>query len=243
MIVFDIETGPLPLGDIRHLMPDFSELSREFSPEQVKVGNLKDPVKIQEKIAAARAEHEAWQAGAEARRQAAEEDWYAAAALSPMTGQVLALGSTDDGDNVFVWCCKNAPDIDGLGTEAGIITAFWESFQSSVEPYVGHNIFGFDLPFLMRRSFLLGVDVPQHVRKGRYWHANFVDTMEVWGCGSRDMIGLDLLAKACGLPGKMEGVNGADFARLLIDEPDTAIAYLVQDVLTTWRVAVRLQIA
>lgn len=237
MIAFDIETGPLPLGEIRRLMPDFSEPVREFSPDSVKVGNLKDPVKIREKIEAARVEHETWRAGADARKQASEEEWYAAAALSPTTGQVLAIGSTDDGDNVFIRCCEE------FTTEVDIIAAFWQSFQSSIEPFVGHNIFGFDLPFLMRRSFLLGIDVPRHIRKGRYWHANFVDTMEVWGCGGRDYIGLDYLAKACGLPGKMEGVSGADFARLLTEEPAKAIAYLGQDVRTTWAVAERLQIA
>jgi hypothetical protein len=34
---------------------------------------------------------------------------------------------------------------------------------------VGFNINAFDLPFLFRRSWALGIAVPFGLRKGRYW--------------------------------------------------------------------------
>ena len=61
--VFDIETGALPLAELEAIMP-------EFEPSKV----LKDPEKIKADIEAKRAE------------------WIDRAALSPVSGQVLAIG-------------------------------------------------------------------------------------------------------------------------------------------------------
>ena len=49
-IIFDIETAPLRDDVIESLIP-------EFNPDSVKVGNLKDPAKIEEKIEQARENH------------------------------------------------------------------------------------------------------------------------------------------------------------------------------------------
>lgn len=63
MIVFDIETGPLPLAELDALAP-------EFKP----AANLKDPEKIK--------------ASVEEKRN----EYYERAALSPVTGKVLVIG-------------------------------------------------------------------------------------------------------------------------------------------------------
>lgn len=49
-VIFDIETEPLPVEEIEKRIP-------EFDPSAVKTGNLKDPVKIMEKIEQAQANH------------------------------------------------------------------------------------------------------------------------------------------------------------------------------------------
>lgn len=120
---------------------------------------------------------------------------------------------------------------------------------------VGHNIFEFDIPFLIRRSWLLGVEVPDDVmdHTGRYPSKWFIDTANVWRCGSRsaEYIKLDQLAKALGVGGKVvdettgEAMSGKDFARLYFgtsEERGRALDYLAGDVDVTRRVASRLGI-
>ena len=206
MIIFDIETGPLPLDSIRHLLPPFDGEVGEFDPAAVKCGNLKDPAKIAEKIELAAAAHSAALASVDQRRAEHEAEWHERCALSPLTGGVVAIGvkrCADDANTFVAWA-------DQERDERQLIELAWQEFAAATNaPFVGHNILGFDLPFLIRRSWLLEIDVPSHVRNGRYWSPIFVDLMDVWQLGSRgDYVSLDTLAKACGLAGKPDGVNG-----------------------------------
>jgi hypothetical protein len=87
------------------------------------------------------------------------------------------------------------------------------------------------------RSWMRGIDfqLPRSCIK---------DTMKVWSCNCYgELIGLDRLARALGLPGKLEGVTGADFARLWngeSEEQELARKYLLTDLDLTWDVANRL---
>ena len=236
MIVFDIETGPLPGDQIARLIPKFDGgHPGEFDPRAVKLGNCKDPVKIDQKIREAADAHREAIAAVGAKQAEQKAKWMERAALSPTTGQVLAVGfksSTESHRILFEM------------SERELIELTFSIFTSpSCDQFVGHNIHNFDLPFLVRRAWLLGLDVPYSLRVGRYWSPMFVDTMDVWSLGNRgEMISLDTLAKACGLPGKPDGVNGGDFAKLLATDRDAAIAYLKNDLEMTWAVAERLQI-
>lgn len=217
MIVFDIETGPLPIEDIR-------EICGPFDPDSVKLGNTKDEAKIGAKI--------------EEARQSYEADLLDKAALSALTGRVLAIGylSTDTGKTVI-----SASD------ETRILQEFWQKFEQvrqSRRKLVGHNIAGFDLPFLIQRSWLLGVPVSASVfdRNRRYLDPTFVDTMTYWQAGNwrACFTKLDTLAKAFGIPGKPDGINGGDFARLWFgtaEERVQAIEYLKNDLAMTAKVA------
>jgi hypothetical protein len=59
MIVFDIETGPLPSDEIRANSAPFvpAPPPGDFDPSAVKLGNLKDEAKIAAKINDAREEY------------------------------------------------------------------------------------------------------------------------------------------------------------------------------------------
>jgi len=248
-IIFDIETGPLREDQIAVMMPP---LEAEAPPEKlppfdqaaVKLGNTKDPAKIQEKILDAKGKHEAAWKAARAKYVAAaaehEAKFRERAALSPLTGQVLAIGyRTDQGDTIHG------------ASEQELLVQFWNVFMSSAKNkrrMIGHNIFGFDLPFLIRRTWRHGMPVPESVQtKGRYWHEVFVDTMDVWRCGNyRDsFVSLNDLAKFFGVGGKPEGVDGGDFARLWLNESTKpqAIEYLKNDLEMTYRVAVAMGIS
>jgi len=215
MILFDIETGPLP-GE---------EIAGQFDPDSVKLGNLKDQEKIDAKIESAR------------------EAFIERAALSPLTGRVLAIGWMDDDGTTAI---HDIGDDGPEGAEAYLIAKFWSTVASRKSSIAGFNIFGFDLPFLARRAWLLGVDVPAAARNGRYWSNQFVDLLDIWQLGNRmDFVGLDAIDRALGGSGKPEGTTGADFSRLFFGtkkERKKAIEYLKNDLEMTARVAEALQI-
>ena len=220
-IVFDIETGPIPEKELLAMLPP-------FDPDNVKCGNLKDPEKIKAKIAQVEADH--------------KREFIDKAALSPVSGQVVAVG--------YRQAETTAIDTRLKLDEPVILEGFWKTFSSAKahnHHMIGHNICGFDLPFLVRRSWLHDVAIPESIlERGRYWNPVFIDTMGVWGCGSRGGNGyvtLDSLAKFFGVGGKPDDCTGADFAKMLAGKKEDqakALAYLKNDLDMTWQVAERM---
>lgn len=250
-VIFDIETGPLPDAELWKVVAPFDPASLqpfgEFDPSAVKLGNIKDPGKQAEKIEACRAQHAIDAAAHNAKNATAEADYIASvkdrAALSALTGRVLAIGyySTQNQDFDIDTVSANMPN----DNEAKLIGYFWTLFEASDEhtKFIGHNIAGFDLPFLIQRSWLLGVEVPRGVIKGRFFADKFVDTMAVWACGrqgSNGMEKLDTLAKAFGVGAK--NGSGAMFAELLEKDRTAALEYLKNDIALTYEVAKRLRV-
>jgi hypothetical protein len=255
MLVFDIETGPLDLETVTAFSPVWNPPPPpgEFDPAAVKCGNIGGPdsEKGKAKIAAAKAEHEATVRDYEQLCRDGELQHVAAcldrAALSPVTGQVLAVGcwSATTGNTVIIG------EQDGI-TEADILARFWSAYlnmRGQKRQMVGVNIFGFDLPFLIRRSWILGVDVPATVREGRYWDRLFIDLRDEWLLGQRwgdCESSLDHMARALGVGSKADaaGCDGATFHRLWLSgdqtRRETARKYLVNDLELTRKVAERL---
>ena len=125
---------------------------KPFSP-----GRLKDP----EKVAAAEQEH------------------YGKAALSPTTGEVLVIGYAADEKRVLL---ETRYDF----TEQQLLRRFWtfvekECFRRKND-LCGWSILQFDLPFLITRSRILGIDYPAKVMTGRNWHHLFRDLERIWSC-------------------------------------------------------------
>jgi hypothetical protein len=216
-IIFDIETGPLPDDTIAALVPSFDEAT-------VKIGNLKDPQKIRDKIDAARESH--W------------KKYFDQAALFSITGQVLAIGFKGAGDEGCL-----ISHVDDKISESSLLSSFWRSYMQVTEngsSIIGFNSNHFDLPFLVGRSRLNGVPLPTGIfDRGRFQHS--VDLLEEWQLTNRnDYISLDMLAKAFGLDGKTG--SGADFANLFANDRGAALEYLRHDVELTWEVAMRMQV-
>jgi hypothetical protein len=89
VIVFDIETGPQPEDRLRELCPPWEAPPHpgKFDAAAVKLGNLKDAVKIAEKIGAAQAAHEA-------ARESAEESRRTRASLAQLSEQAAGTKAT-----------------------------------------------------------------------------------------------------------------------------------------------------
>jgi len=250
MIVFDIETAPLDDELLIQLAPEFIAPPPlgEFDPASVKIGNLKDQAKIDAKIAEAKQAHAAAVA---IHPKVVEEAWAnhladfkSKAALSPLTGRVLAVGFRSD---------KGVRVDDGGGNEEELLIRFWSMYAKcraqagGPRKMLGWNIHGFDLPFLVRRSWYHEVTIPRSVYDGRNWDQLFVDLMVQFTPGGwREFVKLDTAAKFFGCNGKPECVTGADFGRLWLgtaEEKQQAIAYLENDLAMTVAVAQRIGIA
>jgi hypothetical protein len=249
MLVFDIETGPLPEERLAKLLPkcELPPHPGEFDPASVKLGNTKNETLIAEKIQAAKEKHEAAVAShdkdCEEKLAAHKADFIDKAALNAGTGQVLAVGyfSAATGLKKIKFNTNTLDD----DCERSLLTEFWQCVKEvgfgRGHKLAGHNIHGFDLPFLVRRSWLLQVPIPEDLfaGNGRYWHECFVDTMRLWSCTAYNgFTKLDDLAAYLGVPGK--NGNGADFHRLFKTDLKAATAYLAQDLMLTWTVAERL---
>jgi hypothetical protein len=143
MLYFDIETGPLPAEMLRELCPPYERPPHPgtFDPSTIKTGNLKDPAKIREKIAAAEAAHLQAVASYDADCLTGEQQHFAAfcekAALDATTGHVVAIGLLlDDDDAPTIINC------DGELEEGGI-NEFWGYVEDGGLPFVGFNVKGF----------------------------------------------------------------------------------------------------
>jgi len=203
--VFDIETGPRPVGEIIDL-----------APEVKAPANYKDKAKIDASI------------------EEQLSDWLDRAALSAVTGQVLAVGWWQEGETTII----------AGADESDTLTQTWARMEDAVRggrTIVGFNSNRFDIPFLTRRSWALGVNIPDGIYGARGYvnQIAFMDLMDEWACGDRQSsIRLDTLARFLGV-GEKNG-TGAAFAELWeIDRPK-ALEYLRNDILITARVAARL---
>jgi uncharacterized protein YprB with RNaseH-like and TPR domain len=207
-IIFDIETGPLPLNEL-HIPP--------FNPADVKLGNVRNPDLIAERIRQAEENH--------------VSDYIRNAALDALSGQILCIGYRIEREEPSVLCS----DADG---EAAMLRQWWKlltDFERTPR-LVGFNVKPFDLPFLVKRSWKHRIQIPYWLRQGRYWNDLVVDLREVWQLGDNRAHGsLAAISRHLGL-GEKTG-SGADFANLWQTNRQAAIDYCLQDVKLTQQVA------
>lgn len=236
MLVFDIETGPRSDTYLATVFtpPDPPEHPGKFDQGTVALGNLVDPDKIQARIDLARGKHQAKidNHPNECTRLAIEawEEFRGTAALDAGTGEVLAIGYFNPK--------VPPPKIHHVGdmSETDMLEQFWikaEKKRESGDPMVGLNIHDFDLPFLIRRSWILGVNVPDWLLyQNRFFDRIFVDLRKIWLCGQWGKgarSNFDHLGKAFGTGGKQDGIDGSMFADMFENDREAAINYLEND--------------
>lgn len=252
-VIFDIETASMPLRTIKSILPPWDPSSigshpGEFDPSSVKTGNIKDPEKIKAKIDEAREKHEKAVVDFEAKASNGEQSYWTdiveKAALSATVGQVVAIGYHGK---------KRVHDlaIDGK-SERQLLMTFWKTYKDvrqAGRQMIGFNIKSFDVPYLVQRSYVWGIDVPASILTPTcYLDQLFIDLLDRWKAGNRGFgpsghMTLDSICRACGLPSKSTEYTGADFARLLYgtaEERASAIQYLDCDLDATVNLAVRM---
>jgi len=173
-------------------------------------GNLKDPVKIEADIADKR------------------KRWEEGATLNAYTSRIWAIGYVKEG-GVSIDHYGAEPN---ASNEAGMVEWFFQQLEGP-QKLCGFNILGFDVPFIVRRAYALGVHVPSSLGQQKYWRDKFLDLMDLWTLGTyraepNNRISLNNLAKHLGLKGKTD--SGANFWRNMKEDQASALAYLKRDV-------------
>lgn len=94
-----------------------------------------------------------------------------------------------------------------VGEERDILAAFFKAVPKYHDAtLVGHNILGFDIPFLLKRAVILGVELPNDrvfPRDPKPWSKGVFDTMIAWG-GTKEMISMNRLCGLLGIVGKTD---------------------------------------
>jgi predicted PolB exonuclease-like 3'-5' exonuclease len=158
-------------------------------------------------------------------------EYIASGALRAETGKVIAISVAigDEAPQVLI----------DTENEAELIKAFWDFITDDegmiTRKIIGFNSNNFDIPFLTRRSWINGIEVPNMVyyrRSGRkFLNDFFKDVMLEWSCGQMQYIGLDRLSKILSV-GKKNG-DGALFYKQLEVNRQEAIDYAKNDVVLT----------
>jgi predicted PolB exonuclease-like 3'-5' exonuclease len=187
-IYFDIETIPCQSAGVRD---DF-------------LASVRPPAvyKKPESIAAWLAEN----------REAEGEQAWLQTSFDGGLGQVVAIAwAVDEADPH----CLHVEDLTLKG-ESDLLACWFREMgrmhsTSGTRPVlVGHNIVGFDLPFLWKRAMIHRVRPPAWFpRHPKPWAESIEDTMYLWDSEQRKGAGLDRICKLMGLAGK-DGISGAD---------------------------------
>lgn len=163
--------------------------------------------------------------------QKKKQEYIEKAAISVFTGEVLAIGYKIYG--------KNSTDIEILHGkhEKELISEFWDILKDNPEhAVVGWNSNGFDMPFMIRKSWLYSLEnIPTYLASWNKPLYKFIDLMQIWGCGFHEFVKLDTVAKYFGI-GSKNG-DGAKFKEMYLNNVEEALNYLKNDVELTSKVA------
>jgi hypothetical protein len=137
-LAFDIETAANP------------ERVAELPPPDCRTGNLKDPIKIREK------------------EEQVRRDQVERMALDPHFARVCAVAISEfTPDGVLATDVQIVSPIrDAVDEERELIRWFWDQARHA-SAFLTFNGSGFDVPFLLRRSLILGLR-PVHIPYGRH---------------------------------------------------------------------------
>src|SRR6185295_15324229 len=76
---------------------------------------------------------------------------------------------------------------------------FMKGFDPDTDEVVGHNLIGFDLPFIFQRCLTNCLPGPPFVDLSEYKVRGVFDTMHRWWLGAKRTVSLDDIAWALGL--------------------------------------------
>lgn len=218
MIVFDIETTNT---DDEPVIAGFrEEFSAEVEAAKLAVkapANYKDQEKIDAYIADKIKELDAG-------LDAAVEAKVAKTGLDGLYGHIACISFARYDGEVFA---TNAND-----SEGDAIQNFYDYLLPTDELFCGHNIAGFDLPFLKHRSIILSIKPPKpllNAMNAKPWDKCIADTMLMWSPEREKRVSLTKLCKVFGIESD-DGIDGSMVAETWKTDPEKVIYHCKEDV-------------
>lgn len=132
--------------------------------------------------------------------------------------------------SAFIAGLKEAMDPMGEPGDVEEMPRGWrreQAIRPDLVTYFGNT---FDLPFMFRRAWVLGLPVAVPFRRGRYWEERIIDLHELWQFGDRQETvgGLDGLSAALGYKGAKLN-DGQTFGEWYYRDPVEGVVYLIND--------------
>ncbi len=155
--------------------------------------------------------------------------------LYPTTAQIIVIGmlNPDTGHGKVLFQSESAVDEhsgDGAihflsGSEADVLRQFWSDLLH-YEQFITFNGRGFDCPFLMLRSAILGIQPSRHLMPYRYDSRIHCDLLEQFTFyGALRKFNLDFYCKSFGIESpKSHGITGLDLRDLFAQKRYREIA-------------------
>lgn len=142
----------------------------------------------------------------ENRDQAAEAEWLKTS-FDGGVGQIVCIGWADGDGEAHSYI---ADDLSRDAERSIIEDFFCALVGAGPRTLVGHNIIGFDLPFLWKRCMVHNIKPPAlFPRNPKPWAETVQDTMLLWDSQQRAGGSMDRLCRLLGIPGKGD-FGGAD---------------------------------
>jgi hypothetical protein len=235
---YDIETKPR-----EDLVKRFTRPFPAFDSSSVKYGNTKDASKRADFLALKQEEHGTAES-------AYWDQAHEKAALNPYTGEIIVVGIVNEEGAISYL----------EGDESSILGEFWALFMAHGDAALrfvnwsgsGNPYKSFDLDFIVTRSRIRGVRVPQVARNGRYYSSRFVDlATEFLLADQAAYLSLSRAADLLGLYGEAGGrlrpkdkekdeVTGENFHKFYAADRVKAMPYLDNDLLHLHAIATRI---
>ena len=194
MLMIDIETVSV--------VPEFNMLPDEMQDEWAKPSRSKN-----------------WPEGV-----TPEQHFRESAALDAVFGKIvcISIGKFSQTDEAWKIETKSFADTD----ERSLLTNFTDDMNTVLNnrsiKLVGHNLKGFDIPYMCRRLLINGISLPilLDISGDRPWNIHHVDTSELWRFTDYRSASLALLAHVFGLPNPKEDMDGSQVGRVFWEEKD-----------------------
>jgi DNA polymerase elongation subunit (family B) len=182
--------------------------------------------------------------------EAALEEIRGGLGLSPLTGEIVAIGVLDVDKNqgaVYYQAPGETPSEVKEGnvvlksmSEKEMLEAFWKGAEKYLE-FISYNGRCFDVPYLMIRSAIHGIRPTRNLMEGRYAyqqrscrHVDLQDELTFYGATQKKG-GLHMYSRAFGITSpKAGGTSGDDVGRLFKEKKFIDIAkYNIGDLVAT----------
>lgn len=170
--------------------------------------------------------------------EVAEQKWLKTSFDGAMGEVICISGMVYPGETVSFWRKLGQSEGDMLQNYFDMMAA---AYNGRTPMFVGHNISNFDLKFLYHRCVVLGIKPSVKLPFAGRHDRDYFDNMIAWTGHISKFISQDNLARALGLPGKPDDIDGSKvWEYVKAGQEEKVAAYCNDDVSQLYRIYNRL---